>query len=147
MLAPAEAVVGLNEEWFRLLREHSPGQLRTQLTRLSKLGQVKGLSAALRDRPDFAGLFAEAADPVALSTALDGPDQDLLASLFALHVDRDEARDLAVAVIHDGPTIAGLARRGVFGAELLFFSSPVVLRGGLSLRGFGGPPVGFGRGQ
>ena len=120
----AKAVITLNEQWFRLLQQHAPDQFEGQLARMARLGEVGGLSVFLEENPQFAALFLEVADPVALSNARrPGPIRTCLPGSSSFTPILRKGGELAEAVIQDGEMIARLLRRGIFGAELLFLFS------------------------
>lgn len=118
--AAAAEVVGFHREWLGALRANDPKGFDLTVTRLGQLRDPDRLAGVLTRRPELAGLLAMADDPVALARVLDGGgDGELLTSLFAAHLHRDDARRLAAALPADAGLIARLARRGLPGAEAL----------------------------
>lgn len=116
----ARVVVAFYRDWLTALFDADRDAYDRVLIALCQLPHAGELRDVLRDRPEYAGLLLLVSDPHALARELRGPDRDLLAGLFLIHLDRRDADVLAASLPDNSDLIAGLYRRGLLGAEVLF---------------------------
>ena len=118
----AEAVVGLNAEWFEIQAEENPNGLKRQLKLLAELGQNSTLQRFIAEHPETAGLLAAAENPEQIAASLDSANDDyqLVAGVYVQHAAPHDAREVAAALDRNRDLIVALQRRGLIGCEVLF---------------------------
>lgn len=118
----AEAVVGLNAEWFEIQEEENPNGLKRQLKLLAELGQNPTLQRFIAEHPETAGLLAAAENPEQIAASLDSADDDyqLVAGVYVQHAAPQDIRELAAALDRNRDLIVALQQRGLIGCEVLF---------------------------
>lgn len=118
----AEAVVGLNAEWFEIQAAENPNGLKRQLKLLAELGKHPTLQRFLVEHPEAAGLLAASDDPEQIAAGL-GSDNDeypLVAGVYVQHASPHDASEVAAALERNRDLIVALQRRGLIGCEVLF---------------------------
>jgi hypothetical protein len=116
----ARVVIRFHGDWLTDLFDADRYGYDRALIRLSQLPQHGELPEVLREHPEYAGLFLLVKQPLALARELRGPDRELLAGLFLIHLAREDADALASALPGNAALIADLYRRGLAGAEAAF---------------------------
>lgn len=118
----AEKVVGLNAEWFKVIKSDDPAAYEFQVKFLEDLGKYPVLGGFLEEYPETAGLLAGSNDPVAVAATLKDAHHDypILAGLYVRYADREDVAALAQALKKNRELICRLIRRGLPGAEVLF---------------------------
>jgi hypothetical protein len=116
----ANVVGKFHSPWLAALRPVDPEGCEGILIRLEQ-HSVTRVADVLSRKPELTGLFLLVDDASSLAIELDDPaDGDLIASLFQLHADAEDAKRLAAALPGNRELIAQLLRRGFVGAEHLF---------------------------
>lgn len=119
----AQAVVGLNREWFAIQREENPAGFARQSTLLKGLGKHPRLMPFLAAHPETAGLLISQDDPFLIVDSLDGSsdeDYELIAGCYVQQPDPAAARALAIGLKENRELVCTLKRRGLIAAEVLF---------------------------
>ncbi len=118
----AEAVVGLNAEWFEIQSEENPNGLKRQLKLLAELGKHPTLHRFIAEHPETAGLLAASDDPEQIAAGLDSDTDEypLVAGVYVQHASPHDANEVAAALARNRDLIVALQRRGLIGCEVLF---------------------------
>ena len=107
------------------MAEENPQALQEWILGLKELGKYPSLQPFLRRRPEIAGLLATVDQPGQVAELLDVEDDryHLLLGLYARYLGREDANALTEALRVHRDLIVQLLRRGLVGAEVLFFYS------------------------
>ena len=113
--ATAQAVVALNLDRYRLLRETAEVVLERELQAYESLRPDGRVALLLEKHPEMAGVLLLARDPAMVAKGILGceqeEDQVRIISSFVKYTDPDEISLWATAVGDHGRCIAGLLRR------------------------------------
>ncbi|OQY55645.1 MAG: hypothetical protein B6247_07005 [Candidatus Parabeggiatoa sp. nov. 2] len=117
----AKAVVGINSQWFTILKREHKNDFHHQIKLLKQLKPEALVSRFLRKHPETAGLLALSANPTRLVKILKKPAcYNVLTSFYALHPTPTEVRQLTEALEKHRDTLCRLAERGIVGSETIF---------------------------